>query len=123
MQRDKMKAAIDTIYGKVFNEGRGDLLGGLVTGPYIQHNPMFPDGTDFIINFLKQVEAALRGQADCHRWRFGLHPCAVSRLGRQGNCRASTSSASMRTARFWEHWDVPQPVPDSANNQKRHVLS
>ena len=70
MQRDKMKAAIDIIYDKIFNEGRGDLLPGLVAGPYIQHNPMFPDGTDFMVNFLTQAKKV---------------PCEVKRIAIDGD--------------------------------------
>jgi predicted SnoaL-like aldol condensation-catalyzing enzyme len=116
MQRDKMKAAIDTIYGKVFNEGRGDLLPSLMAGPYIQHNPMFPDGTDFVVNFLKQVKKV---------------PCEVKRIAIDGDLAfihvryldwGGKETAGVDIFRFdsdgkiLEHWDVLQPVPESANN-------
>ena len=117
MQRDKMKAAVDTIYGKIFNEGRGDLLPGLVAGPYIQHNPMFPDGTDFIVNLIRQVKKV---------------PCEVKRIAIDGDLAfihvwyqdwQGKETAGVDIFRFdadgkiLEHWDVLQPVPESANNQ------
>jgi len=55
--REKVQATIQTIYGKVFNEGRGDLLPGLISGPYIQHNPQFPNGPAPLMGYLKQVGA------------------------------------------------------------------
>jgi len=116
MQRDKMKAAIDVIYGKIFNEGRSDLLPGLVSGPYIQHNPMFQDGTDFIVNFLSRVKKV---------------PCEVKRIAIDGDLAfihvryldwGGKETAGVDIFRFdadgkiVEHWDVLQPVPESANN-------
>jgi len=116
MQRAKMEAAIATIYDKIFNEGQGDLLPGLVSGPYIQHNPQFPDGTDFIVGFIKQVKRV---------------PCEVKRAAIDGDLAfvhvryldwGGRETAGVDIFRFdadgkiVEHWDVLQPVPDSANN-------
>jgi len=40
MTRDHIQPVLDTI----FNQGQADLMPGLVSGPYIQHNPLFPIG-------------------------------------------------------------------------------
>lgn len=116
MQRDKIQTAIDIIYGEIFNKGRGDLLPGLVAGPYIQHNPLFPDGTDFIVGFLKQVKKV---------------PCEVKRIAIDGDLAfihvryldwGGKETAGVDIFRFdaegkiLEHWDVLQPVPENANN-------
>jgi hypothetical protein len=42
MRRAKIQAAIETIYDKIFNEGRGELLPGLTAGPYIPTQPAVP---------------------------------------------------------------------------------
>jgi predicted SnoaL-like aldol condensation-catalyzing enzyme len=116
MQRDKMEAAISTIYDKIFNEGQGQLLPGLVSGPYIQHNPQFPDGTDFIVRFIMQAKKV---------------PCEVKRVAIDGDLAfvhvrylnwGGRETAGVDIFRFdadgkiVEHWDVLQPVPDTASN-------
>jgi predicted SnoaL-like aldol condensation-catalyzing enzyme len=115
--KQKIDEAIRTLYEKVFNEGRADLLSGLIAGPYIQHNPLFPDGPDPLMGYLKQA---------------GGLPCEVKRLAIDGNLAfvhvrypdwAGKEHAAVDIFRFndegkiVEHWDVLQPVPDtSANN-------
>jgi predicted SnoaL-like aldol condensation-catalyzing enzyme len=46
MTKDSMRHALGVIYDQIFNQGHADLLPGLVSGPYIQHNPLFPNGLD-----------------------------------------------------------------------------
>jgi len=115
--KQKIDEAIRTLYEKVFNEGRADLLSGLIAGPFIQHNPLFPDGPDPLMGYLKQA---------------GGLPCEVKRLAIDGNLAfvhvrypdwAGKEHAAVDIFRFndegkiVEHWDVLQPVPDtSANN-------
>lgn len=114
--RERIQAAIDTIYARIFNQGEADLLPGLVAGPYIQHNPLFPDGTDFICGFIKQV---------------GKVPCEVKRIAIDGDLAfihvryldwGGKETAGVDIFRFdadgkiVEHWDVLQPVPETANN-------
>jgi len=68
--KQKIDESIRTLYEKVFNEGRADLLPGLIAGPYIQHNPLFPDGPEPLMGYLKQA---------------GGLPCEVKRLAIDGN--------------------------------------
>ncbi len=44
MIKDQIRKVIDVIYDQVFNQGQADLYPDLVSGPYIQHNPLVPDG-------------------------------------------------------------------------------
>ena len=115
--KQKIDESIRTLYEKVFNEGRADLLPGLIAGPYIQHNPLFPDGPEPLMGYLKQA---------------GGLPCEVKRLAIDGNLAfvharypdwAGKEHAAVDIFRFndegkiVEHWDVLQPVPaTSANN-------
>src|SRR5260370_33706318 len=70
MTRDRIQNALDTIDEKVFNLGQVDLYLGLVSGPYIQHNPLFPDGLDGIMGYIKQA---------------GRIPCEVKRVAIDGD--------------------------------------
>jgi predicted SnoaL-like aldol condensation-catalyzing enzyme len=70
MTREHIQQAIDIIYNQIFNQGRADLLPGLVSGPYIQHNPFFPNGLDGIMAYIKQA---------------GSIPCEVKRVAIDGD--------------------------------------
>ena len=52
------------------DQGQADFLPGLVSGPYIQHNPLFPNGLDGIMGYIKQA---------------GRIPCEVKRIAIDGN--------------------------------------
>ena len=114
--KEKIQDAVQTLYGKVFNEGRADLLPGLIAGPYIQHNPLFPNGPEPLMGYLKQA---------------GSIPCEIKRMAIDGNLAfvhvrylnwAGKEHAGVDIFRFdadgkiLEHWDVLQPVPDAASN-------
>src|SRR6266446_8629890 len=116
MTRDRIQHALDTIYNQVFNQGKADLLPGLVSGPYIQHNPLFPNGLDGIMGYIKQA---------------GRIPCEVKRIGIDGDLAfvhvryldwGGQETAGVDIFRFdadgkiVEHWDVLQPVPATSNN-------
>jgi predicted SnoaL-like aldol condensation-catalyzing enzyme len=116
MNKDQMKQVINTIYDKVFNEGQADLYPNLVSGPYIQHNPLVPDGVEGVMGFLKMV---------------GRLPCEVKRVAIDGNLAFvhvrylslfGKETAGVDIFRFdgagkiVEHWDVLQPVPAEAKN-------
>ena len=117
MTREHIQHAIDIIYNQIFNQGRADLLPGLVSGPYIQQNPLFPNGLDGIIAYIKQA---------------GSIPCEVKRVVIDGDLAvihvrylnwAGEETAGVDIFRFdgegkiVEHWDVLQPVPASSNNR------
>ena len=114
--RDHIKHVLEAIYGQVFNQGQGGLYRSLVAGPYIQHNPLFPDGLEAIVGYIKQA---------------GSIPCEVKRIAIDGDLAfvhvrylnwAGQETAGVDIFRFdadgkiVEHWDVLQPVPKNANN-------
>lgn len=117
MDKNKTKATIDALYSKVFNEGRADLMAGLVAGDYIQHNPLFPNGIAPLVGYIKQT---------------GGIPCEVKRMAIDGDLAfvhvrylnwSEKEHAAVDIFRFnedgkiLEHWDTLQPVPEkSANN-------
>jgi predicted SnoaL-like aldol condensation-catalyzing enzyme len=114
--RDRIQYALDIVYNQVFNEGRSDLYPGLVSGPYIQHNPLVADGIDGVMSFLKQA---------------GRVPCEVKRVAIDGDLAFvhvrylslfGQETAGVDIFRFdaegkiVEHWDVLQPVPAASKN-------
>lgn len=114
--RDRIQIAIKVIYDQVFNQGRADLYPGLVSGPYIQHNPLVADGIDGVMSFLKQA---------------GRVPCEVKRVAIDGDLAFvhvrylslfGQETAGVDIFRFdaggkiVEHWDVLQPVPAASKN-------
>ncbi len=116
MTRDGIQQTLDIVYGKIFNQGQAGLLRDLVSGPYIQHNPLFPDGPDGIGSYIKQV---------------GRIPCEVKRVGIDGDLAfvhvryldlGGHETAGVDIFRFdangkiVEHWDVLQPVPVTSKN-------
>jgi len=116
MTSDHIRRVLDTIYDKVFNQGQADLYPGLVSGPYIQHNPIFANGLDVIVGYIKQV---------------GCIPCEVKRVAIDGDLAfvhvryldwGGHETAGVDIFRFnadvkvVEHWDVLQPLPASSNN-------
>jgi predicted SnoaL-like aldol condensation-catalyzing enzyme len=116
MTRNDIRLTLDVIYDKIFNGGQADLLPGLVAGPYIQHNPLFPNGLDGIMGYIKQA---------------GRIPCEVKRIAIDGDLAfvhvryldwGGHETAGVDIFRFdadgkiVEHWDVLQPVPAAPNN-------
>ena len=117
MNKEKIKSTIETIYGEVFNKGKADLFPGLVAGPYIQHNPLFPNGTAPLMEYIKQA---------------GNIPCEVKRMAIDGDLAfihvhylnwGGKEYAAVDIFRFdsegkiLEHWDVLQPVPEQSANK------
>jgi predicted SnoaL-like aldol condensation-catalyzing enzyme len=115
-RREKIRENLFTLYEQVFNGGRADLLPGLVAGPYVQHNPLFPNGPEPLMAYLKQV---------------GGFPCEVKRMAIEEDLAfvhvrymnlAGKEQAGVDIFRFnedgklLEHWDVLQPVPEKAAN-------
>ena len=96
--------------------GQADLYPSLVSGPYIQHNPLFPNGLDAIVGYIKQARAhTLRGQTRRHRPRPGL--CTRALLGLGGQETAGVDIFRFDAdGKVVDHWDVLQPVPASSNN-------
>jgi len=55
MTRDHIQNVLVTIFKKVFDQGRTDLMPGLVSEPSIQPNPLFPNGLEAIIGYIKKA--------------------------------------------------------------------
>jgi predicted SnoaL-like aldol condensation-catalyzing enzyme len=116
MTRDQIKHALEAIYDKVFNQGQADLYRSLVSGPYIQHNPLFANGLEAIVGYINKT---------------GRIPCEIKRTAIDGDLAfvhvryldwGGQETAGVDIFRFdadgkiVEHWDVLQPVPKNSNN-------
>jgi predicted SnoaL-like aldol condensation-catalyzing enzyme len=116
MKKENIRKVIDIIYDQVFNQGNAELYPGLLSGPYIQHNPLVADGVEGVMAFLKQA---------------GRIPCEVKRVAIDGDLAFvhvrylsmfGQETAGVDIFRFdangkiLEHWDVLQPVPATAKN-------
>lgn len=114
--RQHIEKTINTLYSQVFNQGKAELLTGLVAGSYIQHNPLFPNGTEPLSGYLMQA---------------GNIPCEVKRYAIDGNYAyvhvryltwGGVEHAGVDIFRFddngkiLEHWDVLQAVPATSAN-------
>ena len=68
MTRDQIQHVLDTIFNQVFNQGQADLMPGLVSGPYIQHNPLIPDGSLALGQFFAKItHERVRARVVVHR--------------------------------------------------------
>lgn len=116
MTRSDIRHALDVIYDQVFNEGRADLYPELVSGPYIQHNPLVADGIDGVMSFLKQA-----GRIRCEVKRIAIDGDLAFVHARYLNLFGQ-ETAGVDIFRFdadgkiVEHWDVLQPVPPASKN-------
>jgi predicted SnoaL-like aldol condensation-catalyzing enzyme len=114
--KDDVRRVLDIIYSQIFNQGRADLLPGLIAGPYIQHNPLVPDGVDGVIAFLKQA-----GRVPCEVKRIAIDGdlafVHVRYLNLFGQEIAGVDIFRVNDeGKILEHWDVLQPVPATAAN-------
>jgi predicted SnoaL-like aldol condensation-catalyzing enzyme len=116
VERALIERTLKIIYDQIFNGGRAELLPTIVAGPYIQHNPLFPNGTEQLVGYIRQAKSV---------------PCEVKRVAVEGDLAfvhvrylnwAGKETAGVDIFRFdvdgkiVEHWDVLQPVPETANN-------
>jgi predicted SnoaL-like aldol condensation-catalyzing enzyme len=115
-ERDRIRQALEVVFDQVFNQGRADLFPALVSGPYIQHNPLVPDGLDGVMGFLKQV-----GRVRCEVKRIAIDGdlafVHVHYLDFGGQELAGVDIFRFNAdGKIVEHWDVLQPVSAAAKN-------
>ena len=116
MNRNHIHDTLKIIYDQVFNEGRADLYPDLVAGPYIQHNPLVPDGLDGVMGFLKQA-GRVRNEVKRIAIDGDLAFVHVRYLDLFGKETAGVDIFRFdANGKIVEHWDVLQPVPAASNN-------
>jgi hypothetical protein len=129
MTGDRIQHALDTIYEKVFNLGQADLYPGLVSGPYIQHNPLFRMGSmPSWATSSRPGAYPARSNASPSIAIWPLYTC-VTWTGQARKPRVSTSSASTRTARWssigtcCSQYQLPRTTPTRCSRESRTLRS
>ena len=116
MKRDHIQHTLNVIYDQVFNQGRADLYPDLVAGPYIQHNPLVPDGLDGVMGFLKQA-GRIRNEVKRIAIDGDLAFVHARYLDLFGQETAGVDIFRFDAdGKIVEHWDVLQPVPATSKN-------
>jgi predicted SnoaL-like aldol condensation-catalyzing enzyme len=116
MKKEQIRQVLDVIYDQVFNQGRADLYPDLVSGPYIQHNPLVPDGIAGVMDFLKQA-GRIRNEVKRIAIDGDLAFVHVRYLNLFGKETAGVDIFRFGDAgKIVEHWDVLQPVPAESKN-------
>jgi predicted SnoaL-like aldol condensation-catalyzing enzyme len=90
-----------------------------VADDYIQHNPNIPDGRDAAVAALEPKFSAVGFSADVKLVLVDGEHAAVhvhARSGPEERGGAVADLYRLADGRIVEHWDVLQPVPESAAN-------
>jgi predicted SnoaL-like aldol condensation-catalyzing enzyme len=121
LRRNKRTAV--AFYELAFNEGKPREAVDRFAGPeYIQHNPLFADGTDaFIAAVTDFKEANPELHVDIRTViaegdRVLTHSLLTLNPDDLGMVAADIFRINPRTGRIVEHWDVVQPFPEESVN-------
>jgi hypothetical protein len=85
--RFQIRIPIDAIYDKVFNEMQADLYRSLVSGPYIQHHLLCPNGLETIVGYIKRTGIPCEIKRAAIDGHLGFCACALLGLGLSGEGR------------------------------------
>lgn len=114
------RALVIEFYDKFFNHHQVDEVASIVAENYIQHNPFVPDGREPFVSYFKGffkenpqyrariVRSAVDGDI------VWLHVYVIEKTGTQG--KAVVDIFRVKDSKIVEHWDVIQPVPETAAN-------
>jgi len=115
------KSIVVDFYRMAFEQHRVQEAFDRYVGPtYTQHNPMVPDGAEATIGFLgKRFEQSPQATNAIKRViadgdLVAVHVLSTSGPGDRG--RAIVDIFRVAGGRIVEHWDVIQPVPETAAN-------
>lgn len=116
------RALVIEFYDKFFNRHQVDEAANVVAEDYIQHNPTVPNGKEPFVsyyrNFFKEnphskariVRSAVDGDI------VWLHVHALDNsTGARGE--AVVDIFRVKEGKIVEHWDVIQPIPETAENK------
>jgi predicted SnoaL-like aldol condensation-catalyzing enzyme len=117
------KRTVVAFYELAFNEKKPREAVARYAGPiYIQHNPLFADGTDA---FIAAVTAFTTANPEVHvdirtviaeGDRVLTHSLLTLNPADRGTVSADIFRIDRRSGRIVEHWDVVQPFPATSVN-------
>ncbi|HJS21674.1 MAG TPA: nuclear transport factor 2 family protein [Steroidobacteraceae bacterium] len=118
----KNKAMVIEFYNMIFQQHKvREALAKYVGDRYIQHNPLAPNGTEALINFMEPYFAknpTARSEikrAVAEGDLVWLHVHAKSSETDRG--LAVVDIFRVENGKVVEHWDVVQPVPEKSANE------
>lgn len=114
--KEIIEGHVHALYERVFNEGEVDKIPCLFSETYIQHNPLFPDGTEVLVNFLKaegSLPCEIKRICICGHMVF-VHVFYPKWMGK-GHAAVDIFRVD-DDGRFAEHWDVLQEIPSTSAN-------
>jgi predicted SnoaL-like aldol condensation-catalyzing enzyme len=119
---DQNKQTVVAFYNRAFNDKQpADAVARYVGSEYIQHNPDTPDGAEAFIQTITGVIS-----------RFPQLSVEIKRVVAEGDLvfthdlvkdepdhrgMAGVDIFRLRNGKIVEHWDVRQPVPETAANE------
>jgi predicted SnoaL-like aldol condensation-catalyzing enzyme len=117
----KNKAMVIEFYNMIFQDHKvREALAKYVGDRYIQHNPLAPNGTEALINFMEpyfaknpQARSEIK-RAVAEGDLVWLHVHARSSPTDRG--LAVVDIFRVENGKVVEHWDVVQPVPEKSAN-------
>ena len=116
------KAMVIEFYNMIFQEHKvREALAKYVGDRYIQHNPLAPNGTEALINFMEPYFAknpTARSEikrAVAEGDLVWLHVHAKSSETDRG--LAVVDNFRVENGKVVEHWDVVQPIPEKSANE------
>jgi predicted SnoaL-like aldol condensation-catalyzing enzyme len=118
----KNKAMVIEFYNMIFQEHKvREALAKYVGDRYIQHNPLAPNGTEALINFMEpyfaknpQARSEIK-RAVADGDLVWLHVHAKSSPTERG--LAVVDIFRVENGKVVEHWDVVQPIPEKSANE------
>ena len=120
-QQEANRKAVLAFYEKGLNQKDADGALVYVGDRYVQHNPNAPDGPDGLRKFIGFLrEKFPKSHNDIKRSFVDgdyviLHVNSVREPGTRGS--AIVDIFKLENGKIVEHWDVVQPVPETAANK------
>jgi predicted SnoaL-like aldol condensation-catalyzing enzyme len=114
------KALVLAFYQKALNERDADVADTFLGNRYVQHNPLVEDGPAGLRRYLGWIAANVPDPRSEAKRVFAdegiviLHIHRVRTPGTHGD--AIVDLFRVKDGRIVEHWDVTQPVPETATN-------
>lgn len=119
-QQEANRQAVLAFYEKGLNQKDADAALKYVGNRYVQHNPTAADGPEGFRKFIAFLREKFPNSRSIIRKSFVdgdyviLHVNAVREPGTRGS--AIVDIFKLENGKIVEHWDVVQPVPETAAN-------